>query len=70
MKIDMQFAEMPIDNVGATTPVRPGRTRSRTKEKMEEKVKGVPDAKKKSPPPSKAPSRGRYVDEYARPPSA
>ena len=70
MKIDMRFAEMPIDNVGATTPVRPGRTRTRTKEKMEEKVKGVPDAKKKAPPTRKAPSRGRYVDEYARAPSA
>ncbi len=70
MKVDMRFAEMPIDSVGATTPVRPGRTRTRTKEKMEEKVKGVPDAKKKAPPTRKAPSRGRYVDEYARAPSA
>lgn len=70
MKFDIWFAEMPIDTVGASMPVRPGRSRTRTKEKIEEKVKGGPDARKKAPPTRKAPSRGRYVDEYARPPHA
>jgi len=50
--------------------VRPGRVRNRTKTEPEEKVKkpadGVRD-NKKSPPARKAPARGRYVDEYARP---
>ena len=52
--------------------VRPGRVRNRTttKTEPEEKVKkpadGVRDSKK-SPPARKAPARGRYVDEYARP---
>ncbi len=68
MIVNLRFAEMPIDSVGASTPVRPGRSRTRTTEKVEEKVKGAPDAKKKAPPTRKAPSRGRYVDEYARPP--
>ena len=54
---------------GVTTSVRPGRGRSRTKTELEEKVKKPADSvvRKKSPPARKAPSRGRYVDEYARP---
>lgn len=48
--------------------VRPGRVRNRTKTEPEEKVKKPTDgARKKSPPARKAPARGRYVDEYARP---
>jgi hypothetical protein len=55
--------------VGVTTSVRPGRGRSRTKTELDEKVKKPADSvvRKKSPPARKAPSRGRYVDEYARP---
>jgi hypothetical protein len=62
------FAESPIDGIVGTTPVRPGRGRTRGKENVEDKDKSVPGAKKKSPPQRKAPSRGRYVDEYAHPP--
>jgi hypothetical protein len=50
--------------------VRPGRVRNRTtKTEPEEKVKKPADGvrNKKSPPARKAPARGRYVDEYARP---
>jgi hypothetical protein len=54
--------------------VRPGRVRNRTKTGPEEKVKKPADGakpadgvRKKSPPARKAPARGRYVDEYARP---
>jgi len=48
--------------------VRPGRVRNRTKTDAEEKVKKPADGvRKKAPPARKAPSRGRYVDEYARP---
>ena len=50
--------------------VRPGRIRNRTKTEPEEKVKKpVDDGRKKTPPARKSPSRGRYVDEYARPAS-
>jgi hypothetical protein len=54
---------------GVTTSVRPGRGRNRTKTELEEKVKKPVDGgvSKKSPPLRKAPPRGRYVDEYARP---
>jgi len=62
-------AESPVDGVGVSTSIRPGRSRSRSKEVLEEKIKGTPsDARKKPPPARKTPSRGRYVDEYARPP--
>lgn len=48
--------------------VRPGRVRNRTKTGPEEKVKKPADGvRKKGPPARKAPARGRYVDEYARP---
>ena len=70
MMIEIRLAESPVDGVGESTPVRPGRSRTRAKEKMEERVKNGPGAEKKSPPARKAPSRGRYVDEYARPPAA
>ncbi|MHB0974112.1 MAG: hypothetical protein ACYC0P_07700 [Thiobacillus sp.] len=61
----LSFAEP----VGAGTSVRPGRGRSRVKTDVDEKVKKPADGvRKKSPPARKTPSRGRYVDEYARPP--
>ncbi|MFP5407750.1 MAG: hypothetical protein ACLGGY_00480 [Gammaproteobacteria bacterium] len=48
--------------------VRPGRVRNRTKTEPEEKAKKPADGvRKKTPPARKAPARGRYVDEYARP---
>lgn len=68
MRIEMLLVELPVGGVGETTSVRPGRTRSRSKDKVEEKVKNDPDDKRKSPPSRKAPARGRYVDEYAQPP--
>ena len=56
------------DGVGVSTSVRPGRGRNRVKTDVDEKIKKPADGvRKKSPPSRKAPSRGRYVDEYARP---
>lgn len=53
-------------NVGSV--VRPGRVRNRTKTELDEKIKKPAEGgRKKSPPARKAPARGRYVDEYARP---
>lgn len=66
MKAALLLVETPIDGIGVSTAIRPSRHRTRTKEKVDGKVK--PDStNKKSPSPRKAPSRGRYVDEYARP---
>ena len=70
MTIEILFAETPIDGVGVSTSIRPGRSRTRTKEKVDEKIKTIPGVDKKSPPSRKAPSRGRYVDEYAQAPGA
>ena len=69
MSFYLVFADAPVDGVGAATPVRPGRGRARTGGEVEDKPKTAPERKKKSPPPRKSPSRGRYVDEYARPPA-
>lgn len=66
MKIEKLLAEIPVDGVGVSTAIRPGRSRTRTKEKVDGKIKPLP-ADKKPPSSRKAPSRGRYVDEYARP---
>lgn len=56
------------DVTGVSTSVRPGRGRNRVKPDVDEKVKKPADGvRKKSPPARKTPSRGRYVDEYARP---
>jgi hypothetical protein len=61
-------AEMSVFAVSVGTTVRPGRVRNRTKTELDEKVKKPADGvRKKSPPARKAPARGRYVDEYARP---
>ena len=55
-------------SVGAGTSVRPGRVRNRTKTEPDEKAKKpASESGKNSPPTRKAPARGRYVDEYARP---
>ena len=55
--------------VESGTAVRPGRVRNRPKSEPDEKVKKpAGGVRKKSPPASKAPARGRYVDEYARSP--
>ncbi|MHB0983725.1 MAG: hypothetical protein ACYC02_10075 [Thiobacillus sp.] len=61
-------AEMSVVAVDVGTTVRPGRVRNRTKTEPDGKVKKPADGvRKKSPPARKAPPRGRYVDEYARP---
>lgn len=53
---------------GVGSVVRPGRVRNRSKTEVDEKIKKPADgARKKAPPARKAPARGRYVDEYARP---
>lgn len=66
MKIEILLAEIPIDGIGVSTAIRPGRNRTRAKDKVDGKVRPAPEDKK-TPSTRKAPSRGRYVDEYARP---
>lgn len=66
MKIEILLAEIPIDGIGVSTAIRPGRNRTRAKDKVDGKVRPAPEDKK-TPSTRKAPSRGRYVDEYAHP---
>jgi len=66
---DFGLDGLPVAAVDVGT-VRPGRVRNRTKTEPDEKVKKPADGvRKKAPPARKAPARGRYVDEYARPAS-
>jgi len=55
------------DSVGVGPSVRPARGRNRTKTELDEKIKKPVENVPKKPPARKAPARGRYVDEYARP---
>ncbi|HQT32357.1 MAG TPA: hypothetical protein PLE48_16150 [Thiobacillus sp.] len=58
------------DVTGVSGTVRPGRGGVRVKTDLEKKIKKPAEGvRKKSPPSRKAPARGRYVDEYARPPA-
>jgi len=62
------LACVPVIAVDVGSVGRPGRVRNRTKTEPDEKVKKPADGvRKKAPPARKAPARGRYVDEYARP---
>jgi hypothetical protein len=55
-----------VTGVGGT--VRPGRVGTRVKTGGDQKIKKPADGvRKKAPPARKAPTRGRYVDEYASP---
>ena len=59
----LQVVAVDVGSVG-----RPGRVGNRTKTEPDAKVKKPADGvRKKTPPARKAPARGRYVDEYARP---
>jgi hypothetical protein len=56
------------DVTGVSGSVRPGRGGSRVKTGLDQKIKKPADGtRKKAPPARKAPTRGRYVDEYASP---
>jgi hypothetical protein len=59
---------LPVVAVDVGPAVRPGRIRNRKKTEPDETIKKPADGvRSKSPPVRKAPARGRYVDEYARP---
>jgi hypothetical protein len=66
--IDLWLDQSGLEGVGTGPTGRPGRSRTPPKGEVSEKTRTTPPAtRKKSPPPRKAPARGRYVDEYARP---
>lgn len=68
IKINYFAAEDVVDGIGKGVPVKP--QRNGPKQVPQEKPK--PGARKpggkKAVVPRRAPSRGKYIDEYARPP--
>lgn len=68
--IDYLAAEDTIDGITRGAPVKPRRSGTGTKEVPQEKPKAGPrkPAAKKTVVPRRAPSRGKYIDEYARAP--
>ena len=60
--------ELRAEATGVGSTGRPDRSRPRGKTELDDKLKKPAEGiRKKSPPARKAPARGRYVDEYARP---
>lgn len=60
--------EISLAEVTGGGAVRPGRGGTRVKTGLDPKVKKPAEGtRKKAPPARKAPTRGRYVDEYASP---
>jgi hypothetical protein len=57
------MAEESPEGVSPGPPVRPGRERSRSHPELP--ATRPPSVKKPLPPRKRAPSRGRYIDEYA-----
>jgi hypothetical protein len=63
MKREISLADATVGGA-----VRPGRGGARVKTGLDPKVKKPAEGtRKKAPPARKAPTRGRYVDEYASP---
>lgn len=66
---DFSFAtDEPVVGIIGGTAIRPSRNRPRPQESWEEggRASKKPERKKTNGP-RRAPSRGRYIDEYARP---
>jgi hypothetical protein len=63
----INLAEDTVGGVTGTATIKPNRNRSR-QESVEGKMRpGRPGDRKKPATSQKAPARGRYIDEYARP---
>jgi hypothetical protein len=67
-KVFIMAAEDSVGSIVSGTAIRPERNRSRPQETWEElpKAEKKPE-RKKSNAKRRAPARGRYIDEYARP---
>ncbi|HYP67595.1 MAG TPA: hypothetical protein VEP67_05010 [Thiobacillaceae bacterium] len=66
-KISLYLAEEPIGGIVSTGSIKPGEPRSRQQPAADKPRSGRPGNRKKPSTPRKAPARGRYIDEYARP---
>ena len=67
-QLDEMKREISLADATVGGAVRPGRGGTRVKTGLDPKVKKPAEGtRKKAPPARKAPTRGRYVDEYASP---
>jgi hypothetical protein len=61
-------ADDTVGGITGGTAIRPQRERTRTQESWEEQIRPARKQERKKPNSQRrAPARGRYIDEYARP---
>ncbi|MGA9991197.1 MAG: hypothetical protein WBP86_02560 [Thiobacillaceae bacterium] len=65
--ISLQFAEEPVGGIIGTGGIKPGQRRSHQQPAAEKSRSSRTGNREKPATPRKAPARGRYIDEYARP---
>jgi hypothetical protein len=68
IKIAYFAAEEPVAGVSRGAPVKPKRTGTKSVPQDKPKNDGRKPVGKKTVVPRRAPSRGKYIDEYARAP--
>jgi hypothetical protein len=66
-RISLHLAEEPVGGIVGTGSIKPGEQRSRRQPAADKPRSGRPSNRKTPTTPRKAPARGRYIDEYARP---
>lgn len=68
IEIFYRAAEKTVDGIGRGSAIKPKRSGSKPVSKEKPKTDGRKPAGKKTVVPRRAPSRGKYIDEYARAP--
>jgi len=67
IRIDYLTAEDTVDGIGRGSAIKPKRTDTKQVPQGKPKTDGRKPAGKKAVVPRRAPSRGKYIDEYAQP---
>ena len=65
--MSLHLADEPVGGIAGTGSIKPGEHGSRRQPAPEKPRAGRTNNRKKPATPRKAPARGRYIDEYARP---
>lgn len=68
IEINYFAAEDPVEGVTRGVPVKPKRTGTKSVPQDKPKTDSRKPGSKKTVVPRRAPSRGKYIDEYARAP--
>lgn len=67
IRINCYMAEDTVEGVTRSAPVKPKRTGTKPPLQDKPKTDSRKPGSKKTVVPRRAPSRGKYIDEYARP---